>query len=131
MPGLFDSLQVRGVTLHNRVVMPPMIMRNADCEGRASDWHLVHYGTRSIGGAGLVLLEVTAVQRRARITEHDLGLWEDAQIGPLQRLTRFCAAQGAAIGVQLGHAGRKAHGEEPVGPSALAFDEDSRTPGAT
>ena len=137
MPGLFDPFQVRGVTLRNRIVMAPMDMYATRGDGKATDWHLVHYGARALGGSGLMLVEVTAVERRGRIDEGDLGLWEDAQIEPLARLARFCAAQGATIGVQLGHAGRKAGGEhmghwedQLVGPSAVAFDDGWRTPHA-
>jgi len=97
----------------------------------------VHYGARASGGVGLVMIEATAVQPGGRISLGDLGLWEDAQIAPLARIVDFCHSQGAMMGVQLGHAGRKAWSAErafgpevPVAPSAIAFDEGWRTPEA-
>ncbi len=137
MSHLFDPLVLRGLTLRNRIMMSPMCQYVAGTDGRATDWHLVHYGSRAVGGVGLVMIEATAVESRGRISMGDLGLWEDGQIAPLARIADFCHAQGAAVGVQLGHAGRKAwsdargHGPEtPVAPSAIPFDADWRTPEA-
>ena len=81
--------------------------------GMANDWHLVHLGSRAVGGAGLVVAEATAVTPEGRISAGDLGLWNDEQIGPLQRITSFIEAQGAVPGIQLAHAGRKASLTEP------------------
>jgi len=115
-------------------------------EGLANDWHLVHLGGLAQGGAGLVFTEATAVQPQGRISAQDLGLWADAQIEPLARITRFIQERGALAGIQLAHAGRKAGtfppwagrpgsvplaegGWTPVAPSALPFDPGHLTPG--
>ncbi|BDG02631.1 NADH:flavin oxidoreductase/NADH oxidase [Anaeromyxobacter oryzae] len=134
---LFSPLPLRSVALRNRIAVSPMCQYSAT-EGRANDWHLVHLGARAVGGAALVLAEATAVEPRGRISAADLGLWEDGQIEPLARIVRFVEAQGAAAGVQLAHAGRKASVHAPwegggplapregawttVAPSAVAFD---------
>lgn len=112
MTGLFDSLTLRGVTLHNRIAVSPMCQYSAS-DGCANDWHIVHYGSRAVGGASLVLAEAAAVVPDGRISPHDLGLWDDAQVEPLARVARFVAAQGAVMGVQLAHAGRKASTHRP------------------
>jgi 2,4-dienoyl-CoA reductase-like NADH-dependent reductase (Old Yellow Enzyme family) len=132
---LFSPLTLRGLTLRNRIVMSPMCMYSAATDGLATDWHLAHYLARATGGAGLLILEATAVEPRGRISQNDLGLWDDTQIEPLARIVRLVHAEGAAIGVQLAHAGRKAwsagkgHGpEQPVAPSALPFDAGWQTP---
>lgn len=110
-------------------MMSPMIQLSASREGIASDWHLAHYGARAVGGVGLIMLEATAVESRGRITEYDLGIWDDRHVEGLARIVSFCKAHGAAIGVQLAHAGRKAWSrnngigpEQAVGPSALPFE---------
>ena len=135
MPHLFSPWTVRELTLRNRIVLAPMCMYSAGADGQATDWHLAHYGARAAGGSGLVLTEATAVESRGRISAGDLGLWSDAQIAPLARVVQRVQAEGAAIGVQLAHAGRKAwsasrgHGpEQPVAPSARPFDDGWRTP---
>src|SRR5580698_4694181 len=105
--GLFDTLKIRGLTLSNRIVVSPMC--EYSCEnGFANDWHLVHLGSRAVGGAGLVITEATAVAPNARISPQDLGIWSDAHIAPLARITSFLHSQGSAAGIQLAHAGRKA-----------------------
>lgn len=140
---LFDPLNVRGVTLRNRIGVSPMCQYSAE-NGHANDWHLVHLGARASGGAGLVIVEATAIEARGRISAHDIGLWAESQIEPLARITRFLAEQGAVPGIQLAHAGRKAGSARPweggrplsdaeggwpvVGPSPLAFAESYRTP---
>lgn len=105
---LFSQLQIRSLTLKNRVVISPMCQNAADNEGRMTDWHLAHLGQFAMGGAGLVFVESTAIAEDARINDFDVGLWGDHQIAPLKRVTDFVHAQGAAIGVQISHAGRKA-----------------------
>jgi len=137
MPHLFSPFTLRGLTLRNRIMMSPMCMYCAESDGLCTDWHLAHYQARAIGGVGLVVTEATAVEPRGRISARDLGLWDDAQIEPLARVVRLVQAEGAAIGVQLGHAGRKAWSDSkgqgpalPVAPSALAFDEGWVTPAA-
>ncbi|MFO7173180.1 MAG: NADPH dehydrogenase NamA [Bacillota bacterium] len=135
MPLLFEPITFRGVTLRNRIVMSPMCQYSAGADGRATDWHLVHYGARATGGVGLILVEATAVESRGRISTEDLGLWDDSQIEPLARIVRYCKSQGAAMGIQLAHAGRKAWSftrgqgpEEPVGPSPVPYGPDWVTP---
>ena len=135
MSHLFSPLSLRGLTLRNRIALSPMCMYTAGHDGLVTDWHLAHYTARASGGAGLLIVEATAVEPRGRISQNDLGLWDDAQIEPLARMARLVQAEGAAIGVQLAHAGRKAwsankgHGpEQPVAPSPLPFDEAWQTP---
>ncbi len=137
MSHLFSPFTLRGVTLRNRVAMPPMCMYSAAGDGIFTDWHLAHYVARATGGVGLIITEATAVEPRGRISPNDLGLWDDAQIAPLARMVRVCQAQGATLGVQLAHAGRKAWSATrgagnalPVAPSALAFDADWVVPHA-
>jgi 2,4-dienoyl-CoA reductase-like NADH-dependent reductase (Old Yellow Enzyme family) len=140
---LFAPLTLRSVTLRNRIAVSPMCQYSAE-EGRANDWHLVHLGSRAVGGAGLVVFEATAVEARGRISPADLGIWEDAQVEPLARIVRFVEAQGAAACLQLAHAGRKAStsapwegggpvadeagGWRPVAPSPLPFGPGHRVP---
>ena len=137
MPGLFDPLVIRSVQVRNRVMMSPMIQVSANADGTATDWHLVHYGARAVGGVGLVMLEATAVESRGRITERDLGLYDDRHVEGLARIVAFCHEHGARVGVQLAHAGRKAWSrsggvgpEQAVGPSALPFEPHWPTPRA-
>jgi len=126
LPLLFEPLTIRSLTLKNRVVISPM-MQHAAPEGLATPWHLVHLGKFALGGAGLVFAESTAVSPAGRIGQADLGLWSDEQIGPLAGVVDFVRANGAAIGIQLGHAGRKA-GSQPLweGGAALSVDEMAR-----
>jgi 2,4-dienoyl-CoA reductase-like NADH-dependent reductase (Old Yellow Enzyme family) len=109
---LFSPLTIRGVTLRNRIVMSPMCQYSAE-EGLANDWHLVHLGSRAVGGAALICVEATAVTRDGRISPADLGIWSDGHIDSLARIARFVEAQGAVPGIQLAHAGRKASTEPP------------------
>jgi 2,4-dienoyl-CoA reductase-like NADH-dependent reductase (Old Yellow Enzyme family) len=142
---LFTPLALRGVALRNRIGVSPMCQYSA-VDGRAGDWHLVHYGGLAQGGAGLVIFEATAVEARGRISPADLGLWDDAQVEPLARVARFVEAQGAVPALQLAHAGRKASvrppweqggapltgagGWEVFGPSAVPFAEGHPVPAA-
>lgn len=137
MADLFSPLTLRGLTLRNRILMPPMCMYSAEPDGIATDWHLSHYHARAQGGVGLILMEATAVEPRGRISINDLGLWDDAHIAPLARVTKLVHAEGATFGVQLAHAGRKAWSAErgfgpetPVAPSAVAYNDASNTPHA-
>ena len=145
MPRLFDSLALRSVTLPNRIAVSPMCEYSSE-DGFANDWHLVHLGSRAVGGAGLVVTEATAVEQRGRITSRDLGLWKDAQVEFLSRIVRFVESHGAVAGIQLAHAGRKAStavpweggagvgsgdgGWEPIAPSAVAFSGRTIAPRA-
>jgi 2,4-dienoyl-CoA reductase-like NADH-dependent reductase (Old Yellow Enzyme family) len=143
---LLSPLTVRGVTLRNRIVMSPMCQYSAD-DGLANDWHLVHLGSRAAGGVGLVVVEATAVTADGRITPKDTGIWGDQHVEPLARIARFVKSQGAAAGIQLAHAGRKASclppwlggalitdpaagGWQPVGPSPVPFHDGNPPPRA-
>ena len=145
MPALFEPLTLRGLTLKNRLAVSPMCQYSAH-DGFANDWHLVHSGSRAVGGAGLLLQEATAVSPEGRITPQDLGIWKDEHIDFQRRINAFIQAQGCVPGVQLAHAGRKAstytswlgrgHGAIPaaeggwpvVAPSALKFTGDYPLP---
>src|ERR1700675_2923288 len=142
---LFDSLNIRGITLRNRIVVSPMCQYSS-VDGFASDWHLVHLGSRAVGGASLVFTEACAVTPEGRISPQDLGIWKDEHIEPLARITRFVREQGAIPGIQLAHAGRKGStvrpwegsglvavskgGWTPVAPSAIPFAEGYPNPAA-
>ncbi len=143
MAHLFEPLALRGVTLRNRIAVSPMCQYSSE-DGFANDWHFVHLGTRAVGGAGLVFTEATAVEPRGRISPQDLGLWKEEHVEPLARITRFIREHGAASGIQLAHAGRKAStrrpwegrgpvapeegGWEAVGPSPVPFNTDHPAP---
>jgi 2,4-dienoyl-CoA reductase-like NADH-dependent reductase (Old Yellow Enzyme family) len=111
-PGLFSPLALRGIELRNRATVSPMCQYSC-VDGFATDWHLVHLGSRAVGGAGLVLSEATAVTPEGRISPQDLGVWSDAHVEGLARCARFVEAQGALSGIQLAHAGRKASMARP------------------
>src|ERR687884_198908 len=106
-PQLFTPLTIRGITLRNRVAVSPMCQYSS-VDGFANDWHLVHLGSRAVGGAALVIMEATAVEARGRISPQDQGIWKDEHIDFLTRITSFVKQQGAVPGIQLAHAGRKA-----------------------
>jgi 2,4-dienoyl-CoA reductase-like NADH-dependent reductase (Old Yellow Enzyme family) len=142
MSQLFSPLTLRGLTLRNRVGVSPMCQYSAD-DGLANTWHLAHLGSRAVGGAGLVIAEATAVEPRGRISPGDLGLWSAAHAEALAPVAAFISAQGAAPGIQLAHAGRKASTARPwegggplgaaeawpiIAPSALPFTENHATP---
>lgn len=122
-PHLFEPFSLRQVTFHNRVMVSPMCQYSS-VDGFANDWHLVHLGSRAVGGAGLVMVEATGVTPDGRITPWDMGLWKDEQIEPLARISRFLKDQGAVPGIQLAHAGRKASTRRPWdGGGSLAPDQ--------
>lgn len=129
MAKLFLSGKVKNLEIKNRIVMAPMCMYRAK-DGIANDWHFVHYTSRAVGGVGLILLEATGVESRGRITDNDLGLWNDNQIEGLAKIVRLCKEQGAKVGIQLAHAGRKSEVtlEYPVAPSPIAFSDRYRVP---
>jgi 2,4-dienoyl-CoA reductase-like NADH-dependent reductase (Old Yellow Enzyme family) len=155
MSALFQPLRLREVTLRNRVAVSPMCQYSAreglppevsgpSGGGVPNEWHLVHLGSRAVGGAGLVMAEASAVSPEGRITPYDTGLWSDAQAEAWAPVARFVAEQGAVPGIQLAHAGRKAstdapwrggrpvaegaRGWRPVGPSPLPFAEGYPAP---
>jgi 2,4-dienoyl-CoA reductase-like NADH-dependent reductase (Old Yellow Enzyme family) len=109
---LFSPMTIRGMSLRNRIVVPPMHQYSA-VKGFPTDWHLMNAGKFAAGGAGLVVVESTKVQRRGGGTVGDLGIWDDAFIQPLSRLVKFIKEQGAAAGIQIGHSGRKARARRP------------------
>ena len=112
MSALFSPLTLRSLTLRNRVGVSPMCQYSSE-DGFATDWHVVHLGAFATGGSGLVLTEAAAVTPEGRISPHDLGIWDDAHIPMLRHITAFCRAQGAVMGIQLAHAGRKASTRRP------------------
>jgi 2,4-dienoyl-CoA reductase-like NADH-dependent reductase (Old Yellow Enzyme family) len=111
-PHLFSPLQQRSLTLPNRIVVSPMCQYSS-VDGFASDWHLVHLGSRAIGGAGVVMTEAAAVSPEGRITPGDLGIWSDDHIPELARITKFLREHGSVPAIQLAHAGRKASMAKP------------------
>ncbi|WP_018661881.1 NADH:flavin oxidoreductase/NADH oxidase [Heyndrickxia acidiproducens] len=130
MQHLFTPYKLKSLELKNRVVMPPMCQYSVEKkDGIATDWHFVHYVSRAVGGAGLVIIEMTDVEPDGRITDNDLGLWSDEQIPALARIINACHQYGAKVAIQIGHAGRKAQdAAQPVAPSPIPFDEHSKTP---
>ncbi len=140
---LFSPIKLRGVEIPNRIVVSPMCQYSAE-DGMPNDWHLVHLGSRAVGGAGMVIVEATSVSSEGRISPNDLGLWNDPQEAAFRRLTRFIAEQGSVPAIQLGHAGRKAATSPPwinrgaplpeneawsiVAPSAIPFTPQHQTP---
>ncbi|HEV2655080.1 MAG TPA: NADH:flavin oxidoreductase/NADH oxidase [Ktedonobacteraceae bacterium] len=135
-PALFRPLTIRGITLKNRIVVSPMCQYSSE-DGFATDWHMVHLGSRAVGGAALVFSEAAAVEARGRISPQDLGIYRDEHIEMLARITAFIREQGAVAGIQLAHAGRKGStfrpwsgkgevtptdgGWQTIGPSAERF----------
>jgi 2,4-dienoyl-CoA reductase-like NADH-dependent reductase (Old Yellow Enzyme family) len=143
MSKLFSPLIIKNITLKNRIVVSPMCQYSAT-DGFSNDWHLVHLGTRAVGGAGLIIMEATAVSAEGRISPRDTGIWSDSHIEGLRRITRFVHQQGAMAGIQLAHAGRKAStavpreggkqldenhgGWKTVAPSNLPFSDEDKAP---
>jgi len=131
MAKLFQSYTIREMTLKNRIVMSPMCQYSAEEDGLPTDWHRLHYPTRAIGGAGLIMVEATAVQPNGRITEQDLGIWNDRQAEALAEIARLVHRYEAKIGIQLAHAGRKSTVREShEAPSAIPFSDAYDTPTA-
>src|SRR4051794_17558803 len=143
MSRLFQPLKIRSIELKNRIVVSPMCQYSSE-DGFANDWHLVHLGSRAAGGAGLVMMEATAVEDRGRISPGDQGIWKDEHVEFLTRIAAFIKQQGAVAGIQLAHAGRKAStrapwlggkvilpgegGWIPVAPRAEPFHPDDPLP---
>lgn len=141
---LFAPIKIRDIEFRNRILVSPMCQYSC-IDGFANDWHLVHLGSRAVGGAGGVIVEATAVEATGRISPGDMGLWKDQQIEPFTRITRFLKQQGAVPGIQIAHAGRKASTDapwrggkpllepdpdawQPLAPSPIAFDEGYAVP---
>ncbi|KIW78468.1 hypothetical protein Z517_08304 [Fonsecaea pedrosoi CBS 271.37] len=148
IPKLFQPLTIRGVTFQNRIFLSPMCQYSAQ-NGYLTDWHLTHLGGMIQRGPGLTFIEATSVTPEGRITPEDSGLWEDGQMGPLKRIVEFAHSQSQKIGIQLGHAGRKASTVAPwlsrgdtaqkeaggwptetLAPSAIAFQDTYPNPNA-
>ena len=146
MPHLFDSFTIRDLEFGNRVFVSPMC-EYSSVDGYANDWHLVHLGSRAVGGAGLVLTEATAVLPEGRISPQDLGIWKDEHVDFLKRIVSFIHEQGSVAGMQLAHAGRKASTRRPwegdgvvpeteggwqnvMAPSAIQFADNYPAPQA-
>ena len=143
-PHLFRPISFRSVTARNRIMVSPMCQYSAGTDGVPTDWHLVHLGSRAVGGAGLVMTEATAVNAEGRISAGDLGIWSEDQVAAFQRITAFIEQHGAVPAIQLAHAGRKAStlrpwdgtgperieegGWQVVGPSPVAFNEGYPAP---
>ena len=143
MSKLFEKLKLRGIEFRNRIWVSPMCQYSSE-NGMPTDWHLVHLGSRAVGGAGLVIMEAAAVSPEGRISPSDAGIWSDAHGEAYQRIAKFIKEQGAVAGIQIAHAGRKAStaapwdggkkvdepggGWETLAPSAIAFDNDYSMP---
>ena len=143
MSRLFSPLKIRDIEFKNRIFVSPMCQYSSD-SGMPTDWHLVHLGSRAVGGASLVMVEASAVSREGRISPDDSGMWSDDHALAFQRITRFIKDQGAVPGIQLAHAGRKAstdapwrggkslaaeeRGWQPMAPSPIPFDDASPMP---
>ena len=144
MSHLFSPIKIKNVELRNRIVVSPMCEYSSE-DGFANDWHLVHLGSRAVGGAGLIITEATAVSPEGRITAGDLGIYKDEHIEKLKHITDFIHEHGAIAGVQLAHAGRKASHQRPwdggkqilpnepggwesVAPSAVSFIDAELAP---
>ncbi|MCC8425786.1 NADH:flavin oxidoreductase/NADH oxidase [Mucilaginibacter sp. UR6-11] len=123
MPNLFSPLKIKDIEFRNRIVVSPMC-EYSSTDGFANNWHLVHLGSRAVGGASLVITEATAISPEGRISYGDLGIYEDEHISKLKEITGFIHAQGAVAGIQLAHAGRKASHELPWnGNAQIASDQ--------
>ena len=136
---LFDPITLRGLDIPNRIWVSPMCQYSGTDDGVPTDWHMVHLGSRAVGGAGLVMSEAAGVVPEGRISPWDLGIWSDEQADAFKPINRFIVEHGAVPAIQIAHAGRKAsthkpwmggrpvgpdqHGWQPVGPSPIAFNE--------
>jgi 2,4-dienoyl-CoA reductase-like NADH-dependent reductase (Old Yellow Enzyme family) len=144
MANLFTPLRIKGIELKNRIVVSPMC-EYSSVDGFANDWHLVHLGSRAVGGAALIIMEATAVSPEGRITPDDLGIWKDEHLDKLKQIVAFIESQGSIAGTQLAHAGRKASTSSPwkggkalpstnpeawqtVAPSAIPFHDGDPAP---
>lgn len=143
MAKIDEPLTIKSITIKNRIGMSPMCQYSS-VDGFANNWHYVHYGTRAVGGTGLIMMEATAVSPEGRITPFDLGLWNDEQIIELQKISEFIHKHDAVAGIQIAHAGRKASHDSPskggkqlskleggwetIASSSIPFDPSEITP---
>lgn len=126
---LFSPYPLKDITLKNRIVMSPMCMYSANTDGIANDFHFVHYGSRALGQVGLIIVEATAVKPEGRITNHDLGIWNDEHRDGLSKIVNHVHKFGSHAGIQLAHAGRKSETDGKIyAPSAIAFSENDKVP---
>ncbi len=127
---LFQPYQIKDLALKNRIVMAPMCMYSSHNEdGMVENWHRTHYTSRAVGGVGLIIQEATAVTPQGRISAQDLGIWSDDHLPGLTELVSLMKEQGAATGIQLAHAGRKATVDGDIlAPSAIPFNDKMKTP---
>ncbi|GGF95466.1 NADH:flavin oxidoreductase/NADH oxidase [Paenibacillus abyssi] len=132
MNHLNTPFELKSLSLKNRIVMPPMCQYSALAkDGMPTDWHYVHYVSRAVGGAGLIIIEMTNVEPDGRITDHCLGLWSDEHTPKFARIIKEAQKYGAKVAIQIAHAGRKAEdAPQPVGPSTIAVDNTFKTPRA-
>ena len=130
MSKAFTSFTIKDMTLKNRIVMPPMCMYSAEADAKATDWHHAHYVARALGDVGLIITEATAISPEGRISDNDLGLWNDEQMESLKPIVSAVQALGSKIGVQLAHAGRKSRSEVVPhwGASDIPLNEDYLAP---
>ncbi|WP_462410756.1 NADH:flavin oxidoreductase/NADH oxidase [Neobacillus sp. Marseille-QA0830] len=130
MPSLMEPFECKGLQLKNRIVMPPMCQYSVEAkDGKPNDWHFTHYTSRAVGGAGLIIMEMTDVEPDGRITDYDLGIWSDEHIPSFKRIIEACQSYGAKVGIQIAHAGRKAEdAAQPVSSSAIQFSEQYKQP---
>lgn len=130
MASLLDPFEWKDLKLKNRIVMPPMCQYSVEAkDGKPNDWHFTHYTSRAVGGAGLIIMEMTDVEPDGRITDYDLGLWSDEHIPAFARIIKACQRYGAKVGIQIAHAGRKAQDAGlPVSSSPTAFSDGFKTP---
>ena len=128
---LFEPITINGVEFRNRIAMSPMCMHSASDDGKINDFHVIHYGARALGGAGLIMLETASVLPNGPIGPGDIGIWGDSHIEGLSRVTDAIHRFGAKAGAQIGHAGRQLGIDLPsIAPSAIPFTPDSRVPQA-
>ncbi|MCM3714157.1 NADH:flavin oxidoreductase/NADH oxidase [Alkalihalobacillus oceani] len=132
MTHLFSPFSYKGLTLKNRIVMAPMCQYSVEAkDGKPNDWHFTHYTSRAVGGAGLIIIEMTDVEPDGRITDYDLGIWSDEHVPAYARIVEACHKHGAKMGIQIAHAGRKAEDAKlPVSSSAIAYDSTFKVPKA-
>jgi 2,4-dienoyl-CoA reductase-like NADH-dependent reductase (Old Yellow Enzyme family) len=130
MAALFEPFVCKDLRLKNRIVMPPMCQFSVHAkDGKPNDWHFTHYMSRAVGGTGFIIIEMTDVEPDGRITDFDLGIWSDEHVAPLERIVRVCQQFGAKVGIQIGHAGRKAEDAPvPVSCSPIPYSEKYKTP---
>lgn len=127
---IFDPIKIKDFTIKNRIVLPPMCMYQADHEGYGNSFHLVHYGSRAIGGVGIIIQEATAISKEGRISLNDLGIWDDSHIEGLKKIVDVIHENGSIAGIQINHAGRKSKSNTPIAPSSIPFNPTDQIPKA-